>query len=171
MSDELLAKHSELDLRILIAADGSVLKAELLNPGNDSAWDAFATEQMKQWRFSPAIHNGKPVTMWINFHAHVKCETPVYIGLAEIECESFSVADSVYTLLNAGGDFSLLVSNFSIAKSKENHGDLGQVDISRYCESVKHVLAELKENRFTKPIPFGEHYVIFKRLSADTHFD
>jgi TonB family protein len=171
MSDALLSRHSELNLRILIAEDGSVLKAELLNPSNDAAWDALASDRMKQWKFSPAIHNGKPVSMWINFHAHVKCETPVYIGLAEIECESASVADSVYALLRAGRDFGLLVSNFSIAKSKGNRGDLGQVDISRYGESVKQVLAGLKENTFTEPLPMGEHYVIFKRLSADVRFE
>jgi hypothetical protein len=29
----------------------------------------------------------------------------------------------------------------------------------------------LKENTFTEPLPMGEHYVIFKRLSADVRFD
>ena len=171
MSDALLFRHSELDLRILVAEDGSVLKAELLNPTNDAAWDALASDRMKLWRFSPAIQNGKPISMWINFHARIKCETPVYIGLAEIECESVSVADSVYALLRAGGEFGLLVSSFSIGRAKGNRGDLGQVDISRYGESVKKVLAELKENKFTEPLPLGEHYVIFKRLSTDVRFE
>ena len=171
MSEALLASHSELDLRILIAEDGSVLKAQLLNLSGDAEWDALAIARMEQWKFSPAIHNGKPIAMWINFHARVKCETPVYIGLAEIECESASVADSVYALLRSGEDFGLLVSNFSVSKSKGNHGDLGQVDISRYGEDVKHVLAELKENGYTEPLPMGEHYVIFKRLSTDVRFE
>ena len=119
MSAALLASHSELDLRILIAEDGSVMKAELLNPSGDAVWDALAKDRMKQWKFSPAIQNGRPISMWINFEARVKCETPVDIGLAEIECNSVSVADSVYTLLRAGEDFDLLVSNFSISKQKK----------------------------------------------------
>ena len=98
MSEALLARHSELDLRILIAEDGSVLKAELLNPINDAAWDALASEQIKQWKFSPAMHNGKPVSMWINFHAHVNAKPPVYIGLAEIECGSTSISVSRFGL-------------------------------------------------------------------------
>ncbi len=155
MSEALLASHSELDLRILIAEDGSVLKAQLLNLSGDAEWDALAIARMEQWKFSPAIHNGKPIAMWINFHARVKCETPVYIGLAEIECESASVADSVYALLRSGEDFGLLVSNFSVSKSKGNHGDLGQVDISRYGEDVKHVLAELKENGLLNLFPWA----------------
>jgi len=171
MSEALFLSHSELDLRILIAADGSVLRAQLMNPSNDAVWDSLAGERMKQWKFSPAIHNGKPIAMWINFHAHVKFEIPVYIGLAEIECETAEVADSVFALLQAGGNFDSLVSSFSISKSKENHGQLGQVDISRYGESVKRVLTALKGDGYTEPIPFGEHFVIFKRLAADARFD
>ncbi len=171
MSETLFASHSELDLRILIADDGSVMKADLLNPSGDGVWDSLAVDRMKQWKFSPAIQNGKPISMWINFHARVKFELPVYIGLAEIECKSSSVADSVYALLRAGEDFDLLVSNFSISKSKENHGDLGQVDITRYGESVKHVLTELKENEYTEPVSMGEHFVIFKRLPGNVRFE
>jgi len=170
MSGDLLVNHSEFDLKILVAENGSVLKAELLNPIGDAAWDTLATSRMKQWKFSPAIQNGKPIPMWITFRAHVKCETPVYIGLAEIVCENSSDADSAYSLLLAGKDFGMLVSRFSISDSKANHGDLGQVDISRYGESMKHVLAELKENEFTQPLALGEHFVIFKRLATHERF-
>jgi|GEM_PF-396559 len=171
MSASLMAYHSELDLRILVADDGSVEKAEIMNPSGDAAWDELADSRMKLWKFSPAIHDGKPVTMWINFHAHVKCEIPVYIGLAEIVCATATVADSVYTLLRAGEAFDALASNFSISKSKQNHGDLGQVDISRYGEKVRHVLKSLDENEYTEPLALGDHFVIFKRLAADVRFE
>ena len=171
MSAALLAAHSELDVRLLIAEDGSVLKAQLLSPSGDAVWDTLANARMEQWKFSPAIQNGKPISMWINFHARVKCETPVYIELAEIECESVSIADSVYALLRAGEDFNLLVSSFSISKSKGNHGDLGRVDISRYGENVKQVLAKLKESEFTEPLAMGEHFVIFKRMTGEVRFE
>jgi TonB family protein len=171
MSGALLVNHSELYLRILVADDGSVQKADILNPSGDAAWDELASSRMKLWKFSPAIQNGKPITMWINFHAHVKCETPMYIGLAEIVCETATVADSVYALLKAGKAFDALASNFSISKSKENHGDLGQVDISRYGEKVRRVLKVLEENGYTEPLAMGEHFVIFKRLTSDVHYE
>jgi TonB family protein len=171
MSEALVLSHSELDLRILISEDGSVLKAQLINPSTDAAWDSLAGERMKEWKFSPAIHRGKPIAMWINFHAHVKFEIPVYVGLAEIECGTAELADSVFTLLQAGKNFDSLVSSFSISKSKENHGQLGQVDISRYGDRVKRILTALKGNGYTEPIALGEHFVIFKRLAADARFD
>ncbi len=170
MSEALLTNHSEVDLRILVAEDGSVLKAELLNPSGDAAWDALANARMKQWKFTPAMQNGKPLSMWINFRGHIRCETPVYIGLAEIVCGNVSVADSVYTFLRAGEDFRALVSRYSISSSKGNYGELGQVDISRYGMDVKPILAQLKENDFTQPVALGEHFVIFKRLATDERF-
>ena len=104
-------------------------------------------------------------------HAHVKSETPVYIGLGEIVCESSVVADSVYSLLKAGESFDALASNFSISKSKGNHGDLGQVDISRYGERLRRVLKGLDENAYTEPLALGSHFVIFKRHASDVRFE
>ncbi len=170
MSSEFLSNHSAFDLRILVADDGSVMRAELLNPSGDTAWDALARARMKQWKFSPAIQNGKPIAMWINFRARIKSEIPIYFRLAEIVCENISTADSVYALLQTGENFESLASRFSISDFKKNHGDLGHVDISRYGEEVKHVLAELKENDFTKPVALGEHFVIFERLAEDVRF-
>ena len=171
MSEALVLNHSELELRILISEDGSVLKAQLMNPSTDAVWDSLAGERMKEWRFSPAMHGGKPITMWINFHAYIKFESPVYVGLAEIECSTIELADSVFALLQAGKNFDSLASSFSISKSKENHGQLGQVDISRYGDRVKRILTALKGDGYTEPIPLGEHFVIFKRLAADGRFD
>ncbi len=171
VSTAFLANHAELDLRILVADDGSVLRAEVLNPTGDAAWDSLANLRMKLWKFSPAIHEGKPVTMWINFHAHVKCETPVLIGLAEIVCQSASVADSVYALLKAGEAFDLLASHYSISKTRMNHGDLGQVDVSRYGEKLRRVLSRLDENAYTEPLAMGDYFVIFKRSASPPRFD
>ncbi|MGA7161738.1 MAG: peptidylprolyl isomerase [Bacteroidota bacterium] len=170
MSNTLLDNHPVFDLKILVAEDGSVVKAELLNPTGIVEWDTLAIARMKQWIFSPAIQNGKPISMWINFRARIKCEIPTYFRLAEIVCQNASTADSVYALLRTGENFETLVSRYSVANSKENRGDLGHVDISRYGEEVKHVLAELKENAFTEPIALGEHDVIFKRLTEDVRF-
>ena len=141
MSAALLANHSELDLRILVSEDGSVEKAEILNPSGDAVWDALAKDRMKEWIFSPAILNGKPITMWINFHAHVKSETPVYIGLGklyvnrpllQIRYIPCSRLESLLTRLPQ-------TSRFQI---KGNHGDLGQVDISRYGERLRRFLKD-----------------------------
>ena len=41
---------------------------------------------------------------------------------------------------------------------------LGRVNINYFNNEIKIQIAALKEGEFTKPIPYGGHYVIYKRL-------
>lgn len=160
----------QLDLRLQVAENGTVLKGEILNPSGDAAWDSVALTKIKKWRFSPAVHNGKPMAMWVNIAARIKFEEPLYVRLAEIVCPSIAIADSVRALLTAGGDFGFLASSFSISQSKDQRGDLGQIDICRYRDEVKKVLSALRENEISDPVAVGDRYVIFKRLSDGVRF-
>ncbi len=158
------------DLRLQVAEDGSVSKGEILNPSGDPVWDSVALTKIKKWVFSPAIHNGKPMTMWINIAARVKYEEPVIMRLAEIVCPTSVIADSVRGLLDSGKDFALLASSFSVSQSKDQGGNLGQIDICRYRDEVRKVLADMSENEVSQPVVVGQKYVIFKRLPNDVRF-
>jgi len=165
MSYAISATHHEFDLRLQIEDNGNVLKAELLNPTGDSEWDSMAVQRIEKWRFSPAIHAGNPIRMWVAIRAYIRTEEPLTMGLAEFVSTDQRLADSVYALLQTGEDFGRLVSLFSISKSKENNGDLGQLDIHRYERRVQKKLTNLKENEFTEPLAMGQQYVIFKRVA------
>jgi len=170
LPDGLAQNRLSFDLRLQVAEDGSVAKGEILNPSGDPAWDSLALTKIKSWVFSPALHNGKPLTMWINIAARVKYEEPVLMRLAEIVCPSSEIADSVRGLLSAGKDFALLASSFSVSQSKDQGGNLGQIDICRYRDEVRKVLGDLSENEVSQPVEVGQKYVIFKRLADDVKF-
>ena len=90
--------------------------------------------------------------------------------LAEIVCPSSEIADYVRGLLSAGKDFALLASSFSVSQSKDQGGNLGQIDICRYRDEVRKVLGDLSENEVSQPVEVGQKYVIFKRLADDVRF-
>jgi hypothetical protein len=165
MSYAVSKTHHEFDLKLQIEDNGNVLKAVILNPTGEAEWDSIATLRIGKWKFSPAIHAGNPIRMWVTIRAYVKSEEPLTMGLAEFTCMDLRLADSVHSLLLSGEDFGRLVSLFSISKSKANDGDLGQVDIHRYAHGVQKALRQLKENEITEPLAMGQHYVIFKRLA------
>ncbi len=165
MSYAVSKTHNEFDLRLQIEDNGNVLKAEILNPTGDAEWDSMAVQRIGKWRFSPAIHAGKPIRMWIAIRAYVRAEEPLTMGLEEFVCADSRLADSVYALLLTGENFGRLVSLFSISKSKANSGDLGQVDIHRYNQGVQKTLRQLKDNEITEPLAMGQQYVIFKRVA------
>lgn len=167
MSFVISKSHNEFDLKLQIDEKGSVLKAEIMNPTGDAEWDSIAVQRIGKWRFSPAIHEGNPIRMWVNIRAYVRAEEPQTMGLAEFVCMDMHLADSVYTLLVGGEDFGKLASLLSVSKSKANNGELGQVDIHRYTEKVQRSLRRLKDNEFTEPIVMGQQFVIFKRLTTN----
>jgi len=41
------------------------------------------------------------------------------------------------------------------------------VDVKHFSDKISLALSQLKEGEFTKPLSYGEHYVIFKRLKLN----
>ncbi|MEO8399634.1 MAG: peptidylprolyl isomerase, partial [Ignavibacteriaceae bacterium] len=87
--------------------------------------------------------------------------------LKEIVFASKYEADSAFNLLNSGIDFDELVMKYSISSTKENKGLLGPINIQNYSKEISEKLSDLEEDEYTKPIPYGEHYIIFKRLKKN----
>jgi protein TonB len=52
-------------VNVLIETDGSVSKAELLTSAGNDTLDQAALKTVKQYRFTPALKNGKPVRVWV----------------------------------------------------------------------------------------------------------
>ena len=71
---------------------------------------------------------------------------------------------SIYDALNQGREFSELVKLYSLDPSRENQGIIGEVNIYCYPEHVRHSLTRLDIEDYTKPILYGNKYVIFKRI-------
>ncbi|MDD8019268.1 MAG: energy transducer TonB [Bacteroidota bacterium] len=162
--DRILTSQLKIDLEIQVAEDGSVRNARLARSSGNLMWDSLAIERIRQWRYSPALHKGQPVRLWLRQPAVVQFVNPTNLYLAEIVSLTMDNADSAYRLLTQGADFTEVVLRYSVGASREKNGIIGEVNIQLYADNVQHLLADLGIENFSKPVQYGDRYVIFKRM-------
>jgi TonB family protein len=149
---------------MIVDEQGNVERAKLLESSGDKRWDSLTVLSLYGWKFSPALVDGKPIKTLIRRKVNVIFVESNTITLAEIVCKTKSEADSVYEMLNRGENFTDLVKKFSISDSKVKDGLLGKIDIQHYADEIRLILSRLKVNQYTRPVPYGSSFVIFKRL-------
>jgi parvulin-like peptidyl-prolyl isomerase len=150
---------------MLVNANGDVERANLLTGSGDEVWDSLAALSLLDWKYSPAIYDGHPIKLMVRRKIKVIFVEPKVVSLAEIQLDNLLQADSVYTALLSGADFTTLVLKYSISPSREIKGYLGDVNIKHFSDNISIALSDLNEGEFTKPLRYGEHYIIFKRLN------
>jgi TonB family protein len=149
---------------MVINEKGNVENVKLLTQSGDPTWDSLATQSLLKWKFAPATLNGIPVKLLIRRKVKVLFEKPTLIPLAEIQFSNLHEADSAYNALLTGADFTTLVHKYSISPTKQKNGNLGDVDIKHYANDISYALSKLDEGEFTKPLSYGNSFIIFKRL-------
>jgi hypothetical protein len=154
-----------LNTRIFLSENGDVISVKLLNTGWDADWDAAAIKQLLKWKFTPAILDGKPISLWIKQPVLIKTSVSSFLYLSEIVCNEKRLIDSVYVLIRSGESFENLVKLFSVSKSKDNYGYLGKIDIQTFPLNVQAILRNTIENSISPVIKIGEQYYIYKKLS------
>lgn len=154
----------KLNMDLLINSDGTVGKVRLLNSSGDKEWDSLAINSIRKWKYTPAMINEKPVAIWLRQSAIVAYMDPKFLSLAEIVCPTYEEADSVYNALLTGNDFSKLVAKYSVSDSKNHNGNIGTVDIRYYPENIRQELISLIDENFTKPLEFGNQFIILKKV-------
>jgi TonB family protein len=155
---------TEISLAVFILENGSVEQVRLSKSSGSSEWDSLAALAIKQWRFIPAQINNKPFSIWFHMRAPLHYANPLTFSLAEILCATEERADSIYEALEQGHEFSELAKQYSIDTSCENHGIIGDVNVYCYPENIRYALAHLEIEEYTKPLIYGNHYIIFKRI-------
>lgn len=156
--------YFEIDMVLFILEDGSVGNVKLRRASGDSAWDSLAVASIRQWHFVPARFESRIISTWFRLKLTIRYANPIYLPLAEILCNTRDDADSVYQQLLRGEDFSELAMRSSVAPSRLMRGMLGEVDVNLYAENIFKAIQRLSVDEFTKPLKFGEQFVIFKRL-------
>jgi hypothetical protein len=154
----------ELETVMFIMEDGTVGKTRMLKGSGDARWDSLALASMRQWRFTPARMDNKPIGSWFHMQSVLRYANPQLMNLAEILCTTEDEADSVYTLIEQGQSFSELAMRYSVDPSREMSGVLGEVDINLYPENIRKPISRLSVDEYTKPMKYGDLYAIFKRL-------
>lgn len=165
LTQNIYKENFEFFCEMLIDANGDVERVKLLSISGDETWDTLAVQSLLKWKYQPAIYDGNAIKMLVRTKIKVVFTDAIILSLAEIELENFQLADSVYNELVRGKDFSELVSRFSISPSKTNDGIIGEVNIKLYSKNISDVLVKLKPGEYTKPLSYGEHFIIFKRLN------
>ena len=155
-----------LDIKIRIDSDGAVRDVSFITPSLSKEWNALALEKIREWKFSPATVEGRPVALWIHQTLRVRFEEASYLCLAEIVCPDQRMADSVYALLDAGAPFDSLARVFSTSPSRTQGGFLGDVDLRTLPLFVRHELQRIRTDHISSPILLGRNYVIYKCLPA-----
>ena len=164
LRESIFSTSFELSCEMLINENGNVENAKLLTGSGDAVWDSLAELSFLQWKYSPAIYDGHPIKLMVLTNLKVIFAEPKVLSLAEIQVDNLTQADSVYSALLRGADFISLVLKYSTSNSRDRNGLLGEVNIKYFSESISDELNQLTEGEFTKPICYGEHYIIFKRL-------
>jgi hypothetical protein len=141
-----------------------VSDVELLEKSEDASWDSMVCASLQQWKFLPARRNNLPISTWLHLHATLRYANPEFISLAEIVCKTKDEADSVYMEMEGGKDFGELAPEHSIDSTYKKKIVLGRVDINCYPENVRTILKRLDIDEVTKPIKYGDQYILFKRL-------
>jgi hypothetical protein len=155
----------DLDVVLFILEDGSVSKARLLKGSNDASWDSLAVASIKHWRFTPArtVEN-QPISTWFHLRTIVRYAELQVMNLEEILCTTQEEADTVHKAIEQGRDFGDLAMRYSVDPSREMRGVLGEVNINMFPEDIYKSLEKLSINACTKPMKYGDLYVIFKRV-------
>ena len=153
----------QIEMDLLILEDGSVGKVNLISGSGDKVWDSLAVQTVLKWKYSSAHVDHHNVKIWLHQVALVEYRDPQYVFLAEILCPTLEEADSVYTDLENGKDFDELADLHAALPDHEKNGDIGKVDIRLYPEHIRTQLAYLGKDKYTKPLKYGDKYIIFKR--------
>ena len=163
------AKDFYLKMELLISKEGKVLHADLRNSSGDKEWDSLAVVSIMNWKYSPATSNGKAIQLKIEQTAKVVVAPPEMMNLSEIVCATLAEADSIYSALEKGAAFDSLAKACSISSTAAVGGHLYKVDIHNFEDEIQSALERLKPGEFTRPLQFGENYVIYKRAAGDNH--
>jgi parvulin-like peptidyl-prolyl isomerase len=119
------------------------------------------------WKYTPAIYGGHPINLLVRRKVKVVYAEPRYISLAEIQCDSREDADTVYSALLNGIDFTSLVLTYSTSSSKARDGIIGDVNVKYFSDDISLAISQLNEGEFTKPLSYGNHFIIYKRLKLN----
>lgn len=165
--ESLIRDSFEFYCEMLIDKKGDVETANILTGTGDAVWDSLAELSLLQWKYSPAIYGGHSIKLMVRRNVRVVFAEPKVLSLAEIQLDNLEQADSVYSALLSGADFTSFVFKYSTSSSRNRNGLLGDVNIKHFSKNISAALNQLTEGEFTKPLKYGEHYIIFKRLKLN----
>jgi len=155
------------NVRILVLKDGSVGDVKLQGSSGDDSWDAIALDSIRKWQFTPFKRDGVPLAIWVRQPLVVQAGDHVMRTLGQLVCASEREADSLYALIQNGENFDSIFLKPEMSESTTKSGYLGVVDLTTFAPPIRHELLTLSENQTTRPLRYGNNFVIFKRMKKE----
>ena len=158
----------KLNVLFRIREDGTVASVSLLSSSGDTAWDALALRSMSHWRFT-RNPLGEDTPIRYSVVVRPALEDQIFMTLGELATSSQHEADSLYTLLENGADFSSLAA--ASLPREAAAGPLKQtLDITALPAPIKDRVHCLREEEITRPFRVGTGFFIYKRFrDAEVH--
>jgi hypothetical protein len=155
-----------LSADIFIRENGTVGDVILQKGSGIKSWDSVATETIRTWTYIPRRVNNKPVACWVFQKMRVVIAEPILYSLSALLFPSYTIADSFYNYLVSGRKFEEIAKSNSLLPTMGKHIEIGLVNIYQYPDFIRNKLTNLSVGEFTKPIKYGDHFIIFKRETA-----
>lgn len=151
----------KLNVLFRIRADGTVSAVSLLSSSGDAAWDSLAVRAMARWRFT-RNPLGEETPIRYSVIVRPALEDQVFMTLGELPAATQREADSLYTLLENGADFSALAQAAAIREAAARPF-VQTLDITALPVPIKDRVHCLREEEITRPFRIGAGYFIYKR--------
>jgi TonB family protein len=163
----LAREKTEVLLSLRIDEEGNVQRASVLKSSGDSQVDSAALEAAKTWKYTPASKGGKPLPIVIEQKVTFATKLTESITFYEIVVDRKDLADSLWKILDAGGDFSEVASKFSTDPSATQGGLRENVKFEALPDILRTALDRLTPDQTSHPVelPDGK-YAIVKKLKG-----
>ncbi|MGA9363185.1 MAG: TonB family protein [Bacteroidota bacterium] len=157
-------EKAEVRLNLRIDEEGNVRRATVLRSSGDDQLDSAAIAAARTWKYYPASKAGKPLPIVIEQKVSFATKVTESISFYEIVVDRKDLADSLWKVLDAGGDFSEIAVKFSMAPTAPDKGLRENVRYDALPDVLRSTLDKLGAGAMSKPIelPDGKYAIVKK---------
>jgi TonB family protein len=157
-------EKAEVLLSLRIDEEGNVRRASVLRTSGEAPLDSAAVAAARSWKYYPASKAGKPLPIVIEQKVSFATKLTESISFYEIVVDTKELADSLWGVLNAGGDFSEVAAKFSTAPTATNKGLRDNVRYDAMPNILRVTLDRLSAGNMSNPVelPDGKYTIVKK---------
>jgi protein TonB len=157
-------EKTEVMLSLRIDEDGNVQRASVLRSSGEDQLDSAALAAARTWKYYPASKAGKPLPIVIEQKVSFATKLTTSVSFYEIVVDRKDLADSLWKILDTGGEFSQVASKFSTASSAAQGGRRENVSYNVLPNVLRTTLNRLSPGHISHPIelPDGKYAIVEK---------
>jgi len=157
-------EKAEVLLSLRIDEEGNVRRASVLKTSGEAPLDSAAVAAARSWKYSPASKAGKALPIVIEQKVSFAAKLTESTSFYEIVVDRKDLADSLWKILDMGGDFSGIAAKFSTAPSATHGGLRENARYDALPDILRVTLDRLSAGRMSNPVelPDGKYTIVKK---------